>query len=78
MEAGGIGIVPSARAPSSKGACCSARPSESLPGVDVDALSRHHSWSGLHAGLVRLASMDDTVLAALVEHVLADDEVVSS
>jgi hypothetical protein len=46
--------------------------------VDVDALSRHHGWSGLHAGLVRLASMDDTVLAALVEHVLADDEVVSS
>jgi hypothetical protein len=28
----------------------------------------------LHAGLVRLASLDDTVLAALVEQVLAGDE----
>jgi hypothetical protein len=32
----------------------------------------------LHAALVRLASMDDTVLAALVEHVLAGDKAVSS
>jgi hypothetical protein len=32
----------------------------------------------LHAGLVKLASMDETVLAALVEHVLAGDEPVSS
>ena len=32
----------------------------------------------LHAGLVKLASMDDTVLAALVEHVLGDYELGSS
>jgi hypothetical protein len=28
----------------------------------------------LHAGLVKLASMDEPVLTALVEQVLADDE----
>ena len=28
----------------------------------------------LHAGLVKLASLDETVLAGLVEHVLAGDE----
>jgi hypothetical protein len=32
----------------------------------------------LHSGFVRLASMDDTALAALVEQVLADDELGSS
>jgi hypothetical protein len=32
----------------------------------------------LYAGLVRLASMDETTLAALVEHVLAGDELGSS
>ena len=32
----------------------------------------------LYAGLVKLASMDDTVLAALVEHVVGDDELASS
>ncbi len=32
----------------------------------------------LHAGLVKLASIDDTVLAALVEHVLGGDELASS
>jgi hypothetical protein len=32
----------------------------------------------LHSGLVRLASMDETVLAVLVEHVLAGDEAGSS
>jgi hypothetical protein len=32
----------------------------------------------LHAGLVKLASMDEPVLAALVEHVLAGDELASS
>jgi hypothetical protein len=32
----------------------------------------------LHAGLEKLASMDETVLAALVEHVLGDDELASS
>jgi hypothetical protein len=32
----------------------------------------------LYAGLLRLASLDETVLAALVEHVLAGDELASS
>jgi hypothetical protein len=32
----------------------------------------------LHAGLVRLASLDESVLAALVEQVLAGDELASS
>jgi hypothetical protein len=32
----------------------------------------------LYAGLVRLASMDETVLAALVDDVLAGDELDSS
>jgi hypothetical protein len=45
--------------------------------VDLDALSERQ-LERLHAGLVRLASMDDTVLAALVEHVLAGDELASS
>src|SRR5206468_2607326 len=43
------------------------------PGVDLDAMSEAH-LERLHAGLVRLASMDETVLAALVEQVLAGDE----
>jgi hypothetical protein len=32
----------------------------------------------LHAGLVRLATLDEAVLAALVEQVLADEELGSS
>jgi hypothetical protein len=32
----------------------------------------------LHAGLVKLASMDDTVLAALVEQVMPGEELASS
>lgn len=32
----------------------------------------------LHFGLVRLASLDEPVLAAPVEHVLGDDELTSS
>jgi hypothetical protein len=47
------------------------------PGVDLDAMSEAQ-LERLHAGLVKLASMDDTVLAALVEQVFAGDEVVSS
>ena len=47
------------------------------PGVDLDAMSEAQ-LERLHAGLVRLASMDDTVLAALVEQVLAGDELGSS
>ena len=31
----------------------------------------------LHAGLMKLASMNDTVLAALVEQVLDDDELIA-
>jgi hypothetical protein len=53
------------------------RPSESLPGVDVDALSKPR-LERLHAGLVRLASMDESALAALVEDLLADDELAAS
>jgi hypothetical protein len=47
------------------------------PGVDLDSLSERQ-LERLHAGLVRLASMDDTVLAALVEQVLAGNELDSS
>jgi hypothetical protein len=54
-----------------------ARPPEATPGVDLDALSEAQ-LGRLYAGLVKLASMDDTVLAALVEHVLARYEPVSS
>jgi hypothetical protein len=43
------------------------------PGVDLDAMSEAR-LERLHAGLVELATMDETVLAALVERVLADDE----
>ena len=53
------------------------RPPDALPGVDLDAMSEA-KLERLHAGLVRLASLDDTVLAALVEHVLGDDELASS
>jgi hypothetical protein len=45
--------------------------------VDLDAMSEAQ-LERLHAGLVRLATMDEIALAALVEHVLADDELVSS
>jgi hypothetical protein len=45
--------------------------------VDLDALSEAHV-ERLHVGLVRLASVDGTVFAAPVEHLLADDELVSS
>jgi hypothetical protein len=53
------------------------RPREAIPGVDLDAMSEAQ-LERLHAGLVRLASMDETVLAALVEQVLAGDELASS
>jgi hypothetical protein len=43
------------------------------PGVDLDAMSEAQ-LERLHAGLVKLASMDEPVLAALVEQVLTDDE----
>jgi hypothetical protein len=47
------------------------------PGVDLDAMSEAQ-LERLHVGLVKLASMDDSVLAALVEQVLTDDKVASS
>jgi hypothetical protein len=53
------------------------RTDEATPGVDLDALSEAQ-LERLHAGLVKLASMDETVLAALAEHVLAGDDLVSS
>jgi hypothetical protein len=45
--------------------------------VDLDAMSEAQ-LERLHAGLARLASLDETVLAALVEQVLAGDELASS
>jgi hypothetical protein len=45
--------------------------------VDPDGMSEAQ-LERLHAGLVKLAAMDDSVLAALVERVLAGDELVSS
>ena len=53
------------------------RPPEATPGVDLDAMSEAQ-LERLHAGLVKLASMDETVLASLVEQVLAGDEPASS
>jgi hypothetical protein len=50
---------------------------DNAPGVDLDGMSEAQ-LERLHAGLVKLASMDDTVLAALVQQVLAGDELVSS
>jgi hypothetical protein len=49
------------------------RPSDAPPGVDLDSLSERQ-LERLYAGWVRLASMDEAVLAALVEHVLAEAE----
>jgi len=45
--------------------------------VDLDAMSEAQ-LERLHPGLVKLASLDDAVLSALVEHVLAGDELASS
>jgi len=53
------------------------RPPEATPGVDLDAMS-DAQLERLHAGLVRLALMDEPVLAALVEQVLADYDLASS
>jgi hypothetical protein len=49
------------------------RPPDAPPGVDLDSLSEKE-LERLYAGLVRLASMDETTLAALIEHVLAEGE----
>ena len=56
---------------------CNGAPSEATSGVDLDSMSEAQ-LERLHSGLVRLASMDEPVLAALVEQVLAGDELVSS
>lgn len=53
------------------------RPPETTAGVDLDTLSEAQ-LERLYAGLVRLASMDETVLARLVECVLAGEELGSS
>jgi hypothetical protein len=53
------------------------RTPETTPGVDLDTLSEAQ-LERLYTGLVRLASMDETVLARLVEHVLAGEELGSS
>lgn len=53
------------------------RAEERVGGVDLDSMSERE-LERLHAGLVKLASMDDTVLAALVEHVLGDEELAST
>jgi hypothetical protein len=45
--------------------------------VDLDGMSEA-KLERLHARLVKLASMDEIVLAALVEHVLAGDELSST
>ena len=47
------------------------------PGVDPDGMS-DAQLERLHAGLVKLAWIDEPVLAALVEQVLAGDELDSS
>jgi len=45
--------------------------------VDLDSLSEAQ-LGRFYAGLVRLARLDEAVLAALVEHVLVGDELGSS
>ena len=47
------------------------------PGVDLDGMSERE-LERLYAGLVKLASMDETLLRALVEQVMPGGEVVSS
>ena len=54
-----------------------ARPPEATPGVNLDSMSERE-LERLHSGLVRLASVDETVLASLVEQVLAGGELTSS
>ena len=56
---------------------CKGPRQDNPPGVDLDAMSEAQ-LERLHAGLVKLASMDETVLAALVEHLLGADEGLSS
>jgi hypothetical protein len=53
------------------------RPPETTPGVDLGSLSEAQ-LERLYAGMVRLATMEETVLVALVEQVLAGDELGST
>jgi hypothetical protein len=53
------------------------RTEERVGGVDLDSLSESE-LEQLYAGFVRLARLDETELAALVEHVMAGDESGSS
>jgi hypothetical protein len=49
------------------------RAKERVGGIDLDSMSECE-LEKLYAGPVRPATLDDTVLAALVDHVLAGDE----
>jgi hypothetical protein len=49
------------------------RVEERVGGVDLDSMSERE-LERLHSGLVRLASMDETVLGALVGSLLADTQ----
>ena len=53
------------------------RTGDATTGVDLESLSERE-LERLYAGLLRLASLDETVLAALLEHVLAEEEPASS
>jgi hypothetical protein len=57
--------------------CSALAPEERVGGVDLDAMSERE-LDRLHSGLVRLASLDEPVLAALVEQVLASNDLASS
>ena len=53
------------------------RAEERVGGVDLDSMSERE-LERLHAGLARLARLDETELAALLEHVLAGNKLGSS
>jgi hypothetical protein len=53
------------------------RTDEPVGGVDLDSLSEAE-LERLYAGVVRLARLDGTELAALLEHVLAGEDLGSS
>ena len=53
------------------------RAEERVAGVDLDSMSERE-LEQLHSGLVRLASMDETVLGALVGILLGGEELASS
>jgi hypothetical protein len=53
------------------------RVDERVGGVGIGSMSERE-LERLYAGLLRLGSLDEPVLAALVEQVLADDELASS